>query len=160
MKKEVVTRKPKTEVGVPEWYNMHGSKINIIDFDTPTLTLIIAGGAASLRISYIFAKRWAVRWEIIQSVDQKIKGSVYFSPSELEAAFGLSGDSGDFGDWIIERYGADSAEQGKYIRWDRFLNIPCPGTGHDGDPNISIYVDDVLRDAVQDLLSVQSQLGC
>ncbi len=56
------------------------------------------------------------------------------------------------GSWLVGRYGGNSAVQSKFIRWGNFLNIPCPGTGHDGDPNVSIYVTDEIREAVRKLL--------
>ena len=71
----------------------------------------------------------------------------------LKMAFGLSEESGKYGDWLIGRFGGESAEQGQFIRFENFLNIPCPGTGHDGDPNISIVLDDKIRDAVEHLLA-------
>lgn len=43
-------------------------------------------------------------------------------------------------------------KQGAFIRYGNFLNIPSPGTGHDGDPNISILIDGPIRRAVRQLL--------
>lgn len=75
-------------------------------------------------------------------------GQVEMDSCQLAAAFGLSDESGDFGDWLIERYRADSAEQRLWIRYGNQLNIPGPGTGHDGDPNISIELDGDIKKAV------------
>ncbi|MCX6813615.1 MAG: hypothetical protein NT078_00045, partial [Candidatus Azambacteria bacterium] len=105
--------------------------------------LIIGSSAARIVIrkaSWVYpgAKGWFVDWEVNQYKPYKegVLGRSRFNDDELAAAFGLSDNSGNFGDWLIERFGADSAEQGKYIRWKTFLNIPCPGTGNDGDPNV------------------------
>ena len=81
------------------------------------------------------------------------KGRAWFSEEDLKSAFGFSDKSGEYGYWLIERYGADVASQGKYIRWRDHLNIPCPGIGNDGDPNVSIYLDDDIKNAVRELLS-------
>jgi hypothetical protein len=58
------------------------------------------------------------------------------------------------GEWLLDRYGGDSAAQGFYIRWRNCLNIPCPGTGHDGDPNISVTLSDDIKEAVRQLLEM------
>jgi hypothetical protein len=109
-------------------------------FDKRNQCLVIAGSAARVRITrraFTVDEGWNVEWEVVQSQQTKVIGCTHFNTHELRAAFGLSEETGEFGDWLIERFGAESAQQGKYIRWKDFLNIPCPGTGHDGDPNIS-----------------------
>lgn len=49
---------------------------------------------------------------------------------------------------MIRRYGGTTADQGRFIRYNRFLNIPGPGTGHDGDSNISVEIRSEMQDAV------------
>lgn len=78
---------------------------------------ILAGSAASLEIARAGAYKYLVCWEVIHSEVEKASGYVFFTTDQLRAAFGLSGFTGNFGDWLIERFGASSAEQGKYIRW-------------------------------------------
>jgi len=34
------------------------------------------------------------------------------------------------------------------------LNIPCPGTGHDGDPNVSVYIEESIQRAIEQLLKL------
>ncbi len=155
--KTEVPQKPKTHLGIPNWCHMHGSKMKIKEPHVSNSLLIITGSAASVKITRygtIADKKWSVDWEVIQSRydNEKSSGRVIFSSDVLRAAFGLTNDSGDCGRWLINRYGADSAEQGKFIRWRNFLNIPCPGTGYDGDPNVSIHLDDEIKDAVRQLL--------
>lgn len=152
----VIRRKPHVEMGHPIWWHHHGSKMRVVYRDSADHRpkLFLEASAASVGISRDSARYrsplWRVKWTVgfghgFSSGDISVTGE------ELRAAFGLSEESGCFGDWLIERYGADSAEQGKYIRWGCFLNIPCPGTGHDGDPNVSIELDDTIKEAV-DLL--------
>ena len=69
----------------------------------------------------------------------------------LRGAFGLSDEVLEGSAWLVESYTAQSAAQGKYIRLGKFLNIPCAGTGHDGDPNVSIVINPDMRDAVDRL---------
>ena len=129
--------------------------MRVEEFSKGNYFLVIAGSAARVRITRRAAtvdEGWFVDWEVVQSQQAKVNGRVVLTSDELRAAFGLSDDSGTFGDWLIERFGADSASQGKYIRWKNFLNIPCPGTGHNGDPNVSIHFDEEIQNAVRQLL--------
>lgn len=144
-------------IGYPEWFHHHGTKMQVEKLDKDNHTLIIAGSAAHINMSPMFNadrinKGWYVDWEVVHSGDTKVNGRTFMTKEDLSAAFGLSDGSGRFGDWLIERFGADSANQHEYIRWGNFLNIPCPGTGHDGDPNVSIYLDDEIKEAVKGLL--------
>jgi hypothetical protein len=143
----------------PIWYHHHGSKMRVVEFDEKAHRLVIAGSAAKITIRpgqevQEGGNGWVVDWEVIWhfAYDEAARGHRQFSGHELAAAFGLTDDSGDFGQWVIDRYGAHSAQQGKYIRWNEFLNIPCPGTGHDGDPNVSIHINDKMRFVVGRLL--------
>lgn len=149
---------PETRFGVPVWCHHHGSKMRVEKIDLEKGTLVIAGSAAEVIIQKVSihpdTKGWNVDWEVVQwkPNNEGARGRAFFTDKDLAAAFDLSSESGKFGQWLIGRYGADSAEQGKYIRFKGFLNIPCPGTGHDGDPNVSIHLDEEIKDAVRQLL--------
>jgi len=155
MKKVVQRRKPEIHLYFPIWCHHHGSKMHVEKFSKGNHLLVIAGSAASVRITRkatTVDEGWFVDWEVIHSQQTKVNGRAFFTSDDLRAAFGLSQESGKFGDWLIERFGADSASQGKFIRWKNFLNIPCPGTGHDGDSNVSIHFDGETQNAVRQLL--------
>lgn len=156
MKTVVQRRAPETRLwGIPNWCHHHGSKMRVEEFSKGNYLLVIAGSAASVRITRrakTVDEEWFVEWEVVQSQQAKVNGRAFFASDDLRAAFGLSQESGEFGDWLIEQFGADSASQGKFIRWKNFLNIPCPGTGHDGDPNVSIHIDDDVQNAIRQLL--------
>jgi len=142
----------------PIWWHHHGMKMHLVWFDKNKRKLMIIGSAAEVTIQPFLSNTkmgWSVRWKVIQNVpsDEISYGRRTFSGEELAAAFGLTEDSGNYGEWLISRFGADSAEQGKYIRWHEFLNIPCPGTGHDGDPNVSIEIDEEIQKAIKELLA-------
>lgn len=158
MKKVIQRRDPEIGVIGPEWCHHHGSKMRVEKFDKDEQIIIISGSAAKVEISRRIAGvdvEWFVDWEVIQNHTEKTKGCVIYTSDDLLAAFGLSDESSDHSVWLIERFGADSARQGKYIRWKEFLNIPCPGTGHDGDPNISIHLDEQMVNAVRQLLGLE-----
>ena len=131
----------------------------VTQFDKENQVLVIGGSAAKVTIRkassvYPDANGWFVDWEVVQCkpYEEGVRGRSRFNDDDLAAAFGLSESSGRFGDWLIAQFGAEVANQGKYIRWKNFLNIPCPGTGNDGDPNVSIHLDDKIQNAVQQLL--------
>ncbi len=138
----------------PKWWHHHGIKMRVEKLSQANKLLIITGSAASIRITSRTMRNddgWYVKWEVLFDRDCKVNGQVWMATDNLRAAFGLSENSGKFGQWLIDRFGADSAEQGMYIRYKDYLNIPCPGTGHDGDPNVSILLDDKIKEAVSKL---------
>ena len=148
-------RDPELRNGVPIWCHHHGARMIVSRFILHENAggLVIASNSASVTIT-----RWnhtngveglSVCWEVKHCYPEtKASGRVLFTPDDLQSAFGLSDRSGIYGAELIERFGADVAEQGKYIRWKDFLNIPCPGTGNDGDPNVSIHLDEKIRSAI------------
>lgn len=158
MKTIVQQRDPEIRWYFPIWCHHHGSKMRVEQLDQQNRVLVISGSAAKVTIRkassvYPNAKGWFVDWEVVQyqPYEEGVRGRSHFNDEDVAAAFGLS-ESGKFGEWLIKQFGADSASQGKYIRWRNFLNIPCPGTGHDGDPNVSIHLDEEIQNAVRQLL--------
>ena len=159
--KASVQKDPNIRLHFPVWYHGHGLRMRVEQLDRQNRILIISGSAAKVVIRkaslvHPNAQGWFVDWEVVQFAPYKegVRGRTHFYDKELMAAFGTSNDSGWSGDRLIKEFGADSAEQGKYIRWKNFLNIPCPGTGNDGDPNVSIYLDEEIQKAVRQLLWV------
>jgi hypothetical protein len=152
-----IQKSPEMGMIGPAWCHHHGSKMRVSKGpETNSRSVVISGSAAWLeifRFPVTTGASWRVEWKIAFSQDSKAGGCISMTTEELRAAFGLSNMSGHFGDWLIECYGADAAEQGKFIRWGNFLNIPGPGTGHDGDPNISIHIDDKIKETVGKLLA-------
>jgi hypothetical protein len=147
-------RNPEFHRGLPIWCHQHGSKMQLRLFDKEVPTLVISGSAAEVTIgSREDTEGWFVNWKVVQYQPYEVvRGCRKFSDDEIAAAFGLVDEVSGYSEWLINRFGGDSAEQGKYIRWKTFLNIPCPGTGNDGDPNISIHLNDQIKFAVHQLL--------
>ncbi len=138
-------------MGGPIWCHHHASKMQLMVTGLCNDFLILQGSAAELNITQR-RNHWLVNWRIIQSSEAQTKGQVEFSDEELMSAFGLSDFLPNAAEWLIEQYGGTVAKQGKFIRFKEFLNIPCPGTGHDGDPNISIIIDEKMKKAVKELV--------
>jgi len=157
---DVVERKePELRVGVPVWWHMRGFKMAVSELDATKRTLRITGSAAEIIIRPARSiapgmDGWYVDWRVSTNKAFEVggRGRVYLGDDDLKAAFGLPVDDFYNDDETIERYGGQMASRGKFIRWSGYLNIPCPGTGHDGDPNVSIEVDDNMRQAVAQLL--------
>lgn len=141
---------------LPHWCNTHCYKMKPI-FNKSTKCLLIKSSTAVLSITRSrrnLFNGWFVCWCIIHAPWSKSRGSVVMDSTELKSAFGLADTNIEDTDWLLEDYGGNSAIQGKYIRCGYYLNIPCPGTGHDGDPNISIKIDRSIKSAIQELLTV------
>jgi len=150
-------RQPKIqpEWGLPVWFHHHGIKLRVFYLNsTGDKSLIIKGSAAQLVIAPYGDDRWTVRWEIVWGRHEEVSGHITMLTETLRRAFGLADGTAESGEWILSRYGGDSAEQHRYLRWRDCLNIPGPGTGHDGDPNISVLLRDDIKEAVRQLLEL------
>ena len=138
----------------PPWQVHKGHTLKVVCSNSRSLRL--AGTTTSLTITAAGSDRpecWAVSWKIKHDCGE-VEGLVYMNDEELRRAFGLANGLGTFGQALAERTSTpvDAAEQGKFVRVGAFLNIPHPGTGLQGDPNISIEVDGYMRLAILELL--------
>ena len=140
----------------PTWWNTHGFQMGVRELDTKRHKLVIKGTAASLTISPSEYGNWYLDWEIKHSIETQVNGRIQLDKEGIEAAFRLSNSKGRWGGVdLAKRFGADSAEYGHYIRKEEYLNIPGPGIGFIGDPNISIHLDEDVKGAVADLLGTR-----
>ena len=158
MEENLILREPEKGIyGNPVWCHHHGSKMLLVISDEHEREVHIAGSAAKVIITPVAEAddRWRVVWHIAHGLPfyGEVHGNTIFTSEELLTAFGVrSSVQADHSIWLIERFGGDAAFQGKYIRWKDFLNIPGPGTGHDGDPNVSIHLDDKIKNAIRGLI--------
>lgn len=140
----------------PIWWHCHGKKMQIKTLDLGRKFLKLAGSAAELNIEKFadfIGDIWNVEWCILHSPIENVTGTILFTGEELRTAFGLKPVTTPSNDkHLIERFGGDRAYRGKFFGYGNHLNIPGPGTGHDGDPNISIEISDEMRDAIKQLL--------
>ena len=77
-----------------------------------------------------------------------VQGWLRLTTAELKGAFGLADYLPPEAASLILCYGGTAAAPGKFLRYERWLNIPCPGTGADGDPNLSIEVSQEITAAI------------
>lgn len=142
----------------PNWWHHHGTKMHLQEVQNRRL-LIISGSVAKIIISpatdaALPENTWLLKWEVHHSRKEGVQGCVLFSTKNLRAAFSIPPTEPEPGHkWLYDQYGATSAIQGKYIRQGAHLTIPCPGTGHDGDPNISLELNDEICGAVTKLMA-------
>lgn len=134
----------------PTWWHPRGSKMRVIpgEFEGE---LLIQSSAAKLKISRDPEKqRWNVDWKIRHTKNCYSQGRTEWQDDEFDGAFGLTDSEHLHGGHVLKRFGGDSAEQGGYIRWKNFLNIPNPGTGHDYDPNVSLLLKkEIIEEAIK-----------
>ena len=145
----------------PLWFHPAGKKMAIakLDLNKLVLTLTNPAKSAHLRISCAgHSTGWHIKWRLAHpSSSGNVSGFVWFMGcDELRTAFRLSDSNAHCPEWIMEKYGANDSLEGDYIRLGNYLNIPGPGTGHDRDPNISIYLSDGIKKAVHEFLLAEA----
>ena len=165
-------RKPESKHGSPIWWNKHGWKMRVRECytrpryssltkgdDTKPNHLMIKGDAATVTIDEDYLRPgYFIEWEIMRDFSFKLQtgGRIHLSAWDLARAFGLN-DTNDpegswYWDWLVRDYGATTGLQGYYVRDRNYLNIPCPGTGRDGDPNVSIRLSKEIKEAVKSII--------
>lgn len=151
-------KKPtKTHDVVPAWWHPNGAKMRPLS-DLQHRSLQVVSNSATLTISPDEESRdrdqWLITWEIRRRSLYGITARIKTSTESLRRAFGLKEGTAESGRKFLRPYGADSAEEGRYIRAGNYLNIPHPGTGRDGDPNISILLDEDIQELLRQLLDL------
>lgn len=132
----------------PAWWHKRGLHMK----ETPPSdgALVAESGSAELLIYNIGRDSCVVQWEIVHIVGlSSVEGKTRMGYKDLIVAFdldpqGLAKTSGD-ADWLKERYDADVAVPGMFIRKGDYLNIPAPGSGCDGDPNLSMKLTEAIK---------------
>lgn len=144
---------------IPVWCHQHAIKMQLDRKPILSHLVSVSNNAANLVINHLPGvgeeARWLMQWNIQHKGASKVSGQVIVSEPELLVAFGLiSPEQVDLPlhEGMMKQYGAEAAVQEAFIRQRNFLNIPGPGTGHDGDPNISIGLTDEIKEAVQNLV--------
>jgi hypothetical protein len=133
----------------PTWFHRHGYKLAIEHYDPEKLELTLASTAARLTITPHGRRQFLVRWRIVNSKNESAEGVIVFTQDHLKAAFmvpvTLPADHVTF----LANYDATHGVPGYFVRRGQFLNIPCPGTARDGDPNLSVFLSDDMVEAAK-----------
>jgi len=133
----------------PDWWNENGFRMRIHTWSPGKRELYLATPFtefAKLRITSLrdAGSYFRLTWSINQVVGENTSGEFDLSRDDLEEMFAL-GECEDRDDPVHEHY---EREYG-------YLNIPKRGTGKDGDPNLSVFVSNEIRQAVSDLLELE-----
>lgn len=141
------------EIG-PIWWISHGTKMKLDKNESSKEVLVLKGSAAEVRITKAPGEEsgWFIEYRIDHGGGCQTNGRVWMTDSELGAAFGLVEDVERNSSWMIERFGGTVAKQRKFIRYRDFLNIPGPGSGYQGDPNVSIELYPETKLAIHNLV--------
>ncbi|MFC1594812.1 hypothetical protein ACFL3E_00080 [Patescibacteria group bacterium] len=146
---------------MPVWFHKKGLEMQLSHCSPEERLVIISSSTANLTIknrdksgTWIimytikhgpgFSREHYTRYHLIFNDDELLRAFV--KPSEEEPNL-------EIGDETI--LVCTAATAGKFARVDRHLNITCPGTGLNGDPNLSIFVTDEIHYAIIDLLYPQ-----
>lgn len=150
----------------PSWFHDYGKLVY------PTFNPAFAGDRLRLttRSTHITIRKssrsglWQVKWTIYRKNPHKLKeaekdkveGTVTLKTQELYLAFDslLSEfENGGSDPEFTLRHSLTAGIQGKYARTGPFLNIPCMGTGKEGDPNASILISARISSALMSFLA-------
>ena len=130
----------------PTWFNPHGLKMQL-GVALERECVLIKNTSAKVHITKCplagFNDHYMVKWEITHYHHARAGGRVLFTQVQMLGAFGIGVETND-----------QELIRGRYIRHEQFLNLPMPGTGMDGDPNVSIFVSDEIREAVRKFIGV------
>lgn len=147
---------------LPKWFHHHGLKMSLggeplVTFVSNRKSVLIGNNAARLQIYSSGVKdEYVVFWRIHFFVDEYAEGRIKIPVGGIKDAFKLNSKHDVFHlDALAETMGADVGVAGQYIRKGSCLNIPMPGTGADGDPNISVFISKEIQEAVRELLEVR-----
>lgn len=135
----------------PSWWDSHGCNMYVAELagKDPNELLRIASpsGRAELGIfrtdlhPLMGFRQWLLKWRLDHG-QMHVNGDVIFDDELLKAAFGLTDTFTQIPstEFLNERR-ATIGMNGCFIRDREYLNIPAPGSGITGDPNISILLD-------------------
>ena len=139
----------------PRWFHPSGKNMRLGGYHICDLILreyILIGDRHNRQIQL-----WPIRqgfkliWLINETRSPRhFRGEIVLDNDQLQLAFGLcrTVSNGYNGHW-------DRKVQGLFIGRGPYLNFPGPGTGEDGDPNISVFVTEEIQDAVRKLVASQ-----
>src|SRR5688572_19643216 len=140
----------------PQWWNTHGFKMALVPDPHRADQLVLKTNVASLVITHLNGDKWLLEWNIVSDVGQT-GGCVTCTTATLRAAFRLgSVVTNEELDLFkkLKKLRLTRATSGIFIRKGPFLSIPSQGTGMDGDPNLSVFVSDEIRDAMALLTNI------
>lgn len=134
----------------PSWWHHCGGQLRLAAATDDRLTLV--SPHASLQV-HRDDQSFLVTWEIrpTGSVDPYVERTIHVSPAVLGMMFKIDEDRHEEYLWHGQHLVTEYSEQ-HFVRWHRYLNLIYPGSGQDGDPNLSVYLFDSIRQAAAALV--------
>jgi len=134
---------------VPVWWHPGGNSLSFhsgsedhLCLSSEYARLILSGRQGGCVV------QWLIKTPHCANKDGYLAGQIIFDIPTFIAAFGGL-DLVHFTAYpMIHLHGGVAARQGFFLRFDEYLNIPGPGCGMDGDPNISIYLEHEIKDEI------------
>jgi hypothetical protein len=141
----------------PKWFHNLGRFVYRTSDRRDPFTLTFTSKSAHLKISKAHTSGlWKIRWIIyFGKRTGKVEGHLIFTEAELRTLFHLCRTEGDVCALDAEygiKWGAEIAAPGLFVRSKIFANVPGPGTGKDGDPNISFMITKIMKEKVEHLI--------
>jgi hypothetical protein len=138
----------------PSWF-CAGHKFTIQIEDEKNHLLSLRNGSAHLSIMPAGDAGWLMKYHNNLSAESDglssfLEGRVYLDTSAIRSVFGLPPQN------RTEEHQDEARIRSQFIRSGNFLNVPGPGSGQEGDANISIYITQEIKDAVMRLLAPHS----
>lgn len=147
---------------IPEWWHLNGNKMEVAEKNEDSIT--IKSSSAELHITKRGIDSFNVRWKTNHLIEC-VEGNLIMTSKDVYIAFGLSDNQmltykycDELDTKFLQRFGGTVGRRAHFLRYKNYLNIPCPGTSYDGDPNISIFISDEIKKEVEELLQKTGML--
>jgi hypothetical protein len=148
--------------GIPDWHHSGSSKLRVTDHSEAHQFMELVSGGSRVTVGKFAGpgKGWTIQYELTHGPHSHTKGQVLLSSAELAWAFALADDcTGQEVDQILlDMYGGDACKVGGYFRSGMHLNVPGPGHGYHGDPNLSILITEEMQRIVRKMLAAEAGL--
>ncbi len=144
----------------PPWFSFtRGVSMRVTEQDLELRSVAISSHigdspAAQVKVSLHNKKAllpWRIDWSLLHS-NGKASGHVFCETDTLRRAFGLDDSIGQLHNNWPTQFNATTARGRIFVRKGLYLCIPGPGTASDGDPNVSITLDNNIARAIHQIL--------
>lgn len=139
---------------MPKWWNRNGAKMEVKHADDRVVML--ANSTASVSIRPVRDARGRRAYHISTILRQlgrdKFRNDLTFPEEYLAAAFAVTDEFHGANIPVIR----NQSRPGYFVRSGCHLNIPGRGSGRDGDPNASLLLEPEVREAVNQLMFINS----
>jgi len=144
----------------PNWWDPAGDQRHLQQ-PTKNRPFTVGDRLSTLRIFESNNKqgRWRVEWEIIHPNKRGAdSGFRFFDDDDLAIAFCLKREEipANAKHLIACMGAADRIRIGYFIGKLDFLSIPCPGTGHPGDPNFPFRITMQMQNRIREMICIKA----